>query len=307
MQPQLGSRRRRAFHRLAFAAGLAIFFFLSLGIASVTADDLPDAAQVATRLGQEVEFTGLIKAISRSRSKEGCYFSFGAPYPKQVLSVFVPDEVYYQLPRDPGLLGRKVRIKGRLESSPTGPMVTLTSPDQFDLLEVNDAVLSKSFLDGRRDREHFMAAVGQAFWREDFTTLEELVKELQESRERFSDGTWILSAFFSGLEVNRDESDERFAEAGRKMERWLARHPASAAAPIAQAGYHLNLGDHARWVRSDSQTEDGLAAYVREGGLARQILEGHPSCENPAGIFSQDGSGRLRPGLAADGVLPPFR
>lgn len=40
-----------------------------------------------------------------------------------------------------------------------------------------------------------MATVGQAFWREDFATFEELANELRESRERFSNGTWILSAF----------------------------------------------------------------------------------------------------------------
>ena len=124
-----------------------------------------------------------------------------------------------------------------------------------------------------------MAAVGQAFWREDFATLEELAKELQASRERFSDGTWILSAFFSALEVAQNEADERYAEVARKMELWLARYPASAAAPIAQAGYHLNLGTHARGFGSDSPNDDGLDVYVREGGVAKRILEAHPAAK----------------------------
>lgn len=273
-QPRLSS-----YLPFILAAALAISFGLLLASTAARAESLPNATEVAKQLGRDVEFVDVVRAISHSRSKDGCYFSFGAPYPKQVLSVWVPDDVYAQLPRDPGLLGRKVRIKGRLESSPTGPMVTLASPDQFDLLDVNDAFLAKSFLDGRMDREHFMAAVGQAFWREDFATLEELANELRESRERFSDGTWILSAFFSGLEVNMDEADERFAEVARKMERWLARYPASAAAPIAQAGYHLSLGNHARWAGSRSETEDGLTAYVREGGVAQQILEAHPAAK----------------------------
>ncbi len=81
-------------------------------------------------------------------------------------------------------------------------------------------MLSKSFLDARKDRDQFMAAVSQTFWREDFATLEQLARELAESHKRFSDGTWILSAFFQALEVNKDESDERFAEALKKMERW---------------------------------------------------------------------------------------
>jgi len=252
---------------------------MTFGFGSARAERLPDAAQAATHLGQEVEFADVIKAISRSRTKKGCYFSFGAPFPKQLLSVWVPDDVYFQLPHDPGLIGRKVRIKGRLESSPTGPMLTLASPDQIDVLEVNDAILAKSFLDGRADREHFMAAVGQAFWREDFAMLEELVKELQQSHERFSDGTWILSAFFGALEVAEDESNERYAEVGQKIDRWLARYASSAAATIVQAGYHLNLGWHARGAGFGSQTPEGVAEYVREGGVARQILDSNPAAK----------------------------
>lgn len=266
-----------SFRRFVLAAAFAIFLVAAFGPTCARAESLPNATEVAKQLGREVEFVDVVRAISRSRSKSGYYLSFGAPYPKHVLSVWVPDEVYDQLPRHPGLLGRKVQIKGRLEVSPTGPMLTLASPDQFDLLAVDDAFLAKSFLDGRKDREHFMAAVGQAFWREDFATLEALAKELQESRERFADGTWVLSAFFSALEVAQNESDERYAEVARKMELWLARHPVSAAAPIAQAGYHLNFGTHAHG--SGSPTEDGLDAYVREGGVAKQILEAHPAAK----------------------------
>ncbi|MGI8955542.1 MAG: hypothetical protein ACR2II_01340 [Chthoniobacterales bacterium] len=47
--------------------------------------------------------------------------------------------------------------------------------------------------------------------------------------------------FFSGLEVNTDESDERYAQVARKMEHWLSHYPTSAAQSIAQAGCHLSL------------------------------------------------------------------
>ncbi|MBA3651358.1 MAG: hypothetical protein H0W66_07760, partial [Chthoniobacterales bacterium] len=222
-----------------------------------------------------VEFADFVRAVSRSRTKKGCYFSFGAPFPKQVLSVWVPDEIYYQLPRDPGLLGRKVRIKGRLESSSTGPMVTLASADDFELFEVADAMLSKSFLDARKDRDQFMAAVSQTFWREDFTTLEQLARELDESHERFSDGTWILSAFFQALEVNKDESDERFAEALKKMERWLGSQPASATAVIAQAGYHLDLASHVGAADTPAAQEE----FKRETTACRRLLEANPGAK----------------------------
>ena len=252
---------------------------LALWPGSARSGRLPAAGEVATRIGQEVEFEDVITAVAHSRSKTGRYFSFGAPYPKQALSVWVLDDIYDQLPHDPGLIGRRVRIKGKLESSPTGPMVTLASPDEFDLVEVDDALVAKPFLDGRIDREHFMAAVAQAFWREDFTKLEQLVKDLQESRERFSDGTWIENAFFIALEVAEDESNERYAEAGGKIDRWLAHHPGSAAATIAQAGYHINLAAHARGARSGSETPEGRAEFKREMGVARQILEANPSAQ----------------------------
>lgn len=63
------------------------------------------------------------------------------------------------------------------------------------------------------------------------------------------------------------------------MDRWLARYPASAAAPIAQAGYHFSLGRHLRRFGSGSQDEDVLTAYVREAEIAQQILEAHPAAK----------------------------
>ncbi|CAN5617374.1 hypothetical protein BH18VER2_BH18VER2_00620 [soil metagenome] len=61
---------------------------------------------MAKQIGQEIEFADVVRAFDRLRSKAVCYFSLGAPYPKQILSVWVPDNIYDQLPRDLGLLGR---------------------------------------------------------------------------------------------------------------------------------------------------------------------------------------------------------
>lgn len=237
------------------------------------------ATAAATRLGQDVVFEDVVKAISRSRTKKGCYLSFGAPFPQQVLSVWVPDEVWEKLPRDPGLMGRTVRIRGRVEASATGPMLQLAGPEQFALVDVDDRMLAKDFLDGRMDREHFTAAVAQAFWREDYDTLEELVRELQESRERFSDGTWIENAFFKGLEIAVSESDQRFADAGARFDRWKAHYHTSAAAVIAQAGYHIDLAWHLRDTRSADQVLQTRAEFKREMGLARQLLAGNPGAK----------------------------
>lgn len=224
-----------------------------------------------------------MKAISRSRTKNGCYFSC----PRQVLSVWVADEVWAKLPRDPGLTGRTVRIRGRLEASSTGPLLTLASPEQFTLLDADSRMLAKDFLDGQMDREHFMAAVSQAFWREDFDTLEELVRELQRSRERFGDGTWIESGFFRGLQIAVSESDQRFAEAGVRFDRWQAHFHSSAAASIAQAGYHLDLGWHLRATRPADRVLQTREEFDREATLARQLLEGNPSAKSVPEWFAK--------------------
>src|SRR5438045_606551 len=62
------------------------------------AQEITDATAVVTRVGQGVEFQDQVKAVSYSRSTEGYYLSFGAPYPKQVLSVWIPRKVYDRLP-----------------------------------------------------------------------------------------------------------------------------------------------------------------------------------------------------------------
>ena len=64
MQKQLESRHLRTSRCLASVLLSSILPFLSLGSGAAVAGDLPDAAQVATRLGKDVEFADVIKAVS---------------------------------------------------------------------------------------------------------------------------------------------------------------------------------------------------------------------------------------------------
>lgn len=250
---------------------------LACGVASAQISPPPlPAAEAAAQIGRQVVLEDVVKAVSRSQSRKGYYLSFGRPYPEQVLSVWVADEVFFQMPTDPGLTGRKVRITGRVESSPTGPMMKLASTDDFALLEIDEAILAKEYLDGRMDREQFRVAVAQTFWREDFETLEELAQELRESRERVSDGTWLENNFYIAFETVATEADERFDQAGAKFERWLKLYPDSAPAVVALAGYHIDRGYH----EAQSQTPEGWAALRRELRLARQVLEQHPAAQS---------------------------
>src|ERR1051326_8064614 len=132
---------------------------LALFMARADAQEIPDARHVADKIGQEVEFQDEIKAQSFSRSTQGLYFSFGAPYPEQVLSVWVDKTTYEHLPLTHKLVGRTVRIRGKLESSPSGPLLKISSLDQFQVVETDEKILSQVVLDGKQDRDKFKGAV----------------------------------------------------------------------------------------------------------------------------------------------------
>jgi hypothetical protein len=264
-----------------------LFPLLALFQVIALAQEVPNAAQVAGAIGREIEFQDEIKAISYSRSTEGYYFSFGAPYPAQVLSVWVSRELYDYLPASHKLVGRLVRIKGELEKSPSGPLVKLKSRDQFTLMQADEAVLSEPLLDGKQDRDQFMAAVWQTFRRSEFDKLETLAEELRQSRERFSDGLWMSDAFFSAFAVGEKTSSERFASVEQLIAKWEAARPGSIVTPIVKAGFHKDLAwksrgnDSARTVKPE-----GWKGFKRELAIARSILEKNPGARIHPAYFA---------------------
>jgi hypothetical protein len=244
------------------------------------AEQLPHAGEAAKKIGQDVEFEDVIKAVSYSRSRDGYYFSFGAPYPNQALSVWVPAAIKNRLPGSGHFVGRTVRIKGRVEASGTGPMVDLNAPEQYQLLPVDRAAVSKLILDGKQDRDEFKSAEAQYFWNEDFQTLETLAEELRQSQERFSDGTWLVDAFFGGLGLPPGASDARYAEAERKIALWQANFPASLVALLVDAQHHVDLAWKSRGTGYAKEISgQGREGFRRELANARQILETHPAAK----------------------------
>lgn len=233
----------------------------------VLGEPLPTASEVAGNVGQSVEFQDAIKAVSYSRSTKGYYFSFGAPYPKQVLSVWVSDEVHEHLPGKSTLVGRTVRIKGQLTSSPTGPMLNLNSVEQFQLLPADETILSRLILDGKKDRDQFAATASQYFWRDEFSLLEQLANELRVSKERFSDGTWLLDAYFRAFHLPASSPDERFVALEQKIARWESAYPNSHVVAIVKAEFHVELG----WKIRDAQKD--REKFKRELAIAREILD----------------------------------
>jgi hypothetical protein len=261
----------------AIVLGVGILFDASPARA---AEQLPNATEIVRNVGRDVYFEDVVKAVSYSRSRTGYYLSFGAPYPKQVLSVWASEKVYDHLPGSHFLVGRKVRIKGKLVSSPTGPMLDLDSREQYELLPVEEVALTKQVLDGKMDRDQFKVAEAQIFWREDFNTLETLADELRQSRERFSDGTWLLDAFFHALRLGDGASKEKYAEAEQKIARWESSHPGSLVATVVKAGFHVDLAW--KWRGNGlakTVTPEGWENFKRELGVARGILESNPAAK----------------------------
>src|SRR3954466_2730418 len=108
--------------RLVFAVNLA---------ASLTAlgETLPDASRVASQMNERVTFEDKITAVSKSRSRDGYYVNFGAPFPKQVLSIWITGEIFDKIPHSGSLLGRTVSVDGLIQTSVTGPLINLESAE----------------------------------------------------------------------------------------------------------------------------------------------------------------------------------
>ncbi|MFN2623562.1 MAG: hypothetical protein ABR611_12035 [Chthoniobacterales bacterium] len=249
---------------------------LCLFRAAAAAEEMSNAAGVADRIGQTIEFQDEVKAVSWSRSTNGYYLSFGAPYPKQVLSVWVEEKLFDKLPEHRTLLGRTVEIKGELEKSPSGPLLKLQTAENFALLPADEAILSKPRLDGKQERSQFIAAVSQTFLRGDFETLETLGQELRQSRERLLDGSWLSEAYFAAFRLAPNASAERYARVEQRITQWERAKPTSPALPLIKVGYHLDLAW--RW-RTERFTKDISAErwkkFKNELGIARQLLELH--------------------------------
>lgn len=262
----------KAFSLVALATLLGFFR------AAAVAQELPDVFQVVEKIGEQVEFQDEVKAVSYSRSTDGYYLSFGLPYPAQVVSVWVSAALFEKLPGQRELVGRTVRIRGQLEKSLSGPLVKLEAREQFQLLRADETVLAKQVLDGKMDRDQFKAAVRQHFSRRDFETLEVLAEELRQSRERFSDGTWLSDAFFSAFDVGAEVSVERYASVEQKIADWEKARPGSPVLVLVKGGFHRDRAWKAKVdSRGKNASREGREGFERELASARQLLESDPA------------------------------
>jgi len=206
---------------------LVTVWWVFCAVSVVAAQDaaVATASAVADKIGQTVEFQDEVKAVSYSRSTKGYYVSFGAPYPKQTLSVWIDAKIYDHLPMHHSMVGRTVRITGELENSPTGPLLKLASAERFRVMPTDESILSREKLDGKQDRAQFTTAVWQVFEREDFNTLETLAEELRQSKERLYDGSWLSEAFLDAFRLGAKVSGDRYAQVEQRLGRWEQAKP----------------------------------------------------------------------------------
>ena len=262
--------------------GFLLAWAISAGSVAVAQDGatLPRASQIANHVGQTVQFQDEVKAVSYSKATKGYYLSFGAPYPKQILSVWVDGKMYNRLHRFKTMVGRTVQITGQIETSPTGPLIRLASKEQFQTVATDESILAKPTLDGKQDRAQFQTAVFQTFKREDFGTLEVLGAELQQNRERLNDGSWLIESFFDAFRVSVRKSLDYFASIEQKLLHWEEAKPNSPILPLIKAGFHLDRAWKWRGTGySDTVTKEGWLGFKEELDVASEILRTNQSAK----------------------------
>ena len=90
---------------------------------------------VADHVGKTVTIVDTVKAISSSPRSGIRYLNFGDAYPRQKLSAKIAKDLKDLRQLSGGTLGLQVRVTGVVESGKDGPAITLTSPDQLQIIE----------------------------------------------------------------------------------------------------------------------------------------------------------------------------
>lgn len=248
------------------------------------AREVPDAAAAAERVGDEVEMEDVIAAVSYAPRRRGYYLSFGAPYPKQVLSVFVPEDVYEGYPAYAGLLGRRVRLIGRVYRTRGGAEIELRSLDHFEVLPVDPVVLRERGPAGPIRRAHFAVAVQRLIVNGEIDALEALHQALLAPGDRFG---VRLAAFHRAFFVPSRLLDVELAKRQELLARWANERPDSVLPVLGLARLHLNRAWAARGRELGSKVSQEQWEAFRDGlQAARRVLEDHPAARSSAEWFA---------------------
>lgn len=224
---------------------------LGLGVIGVlcscatrSAATVNDARAASKLLDQEVAFTDEVMASSFKRTPpEGVFLSFGAPYPQQVLSVWVPMAVWKQRTEaQRSLLHRRVNVRGRLHAPERGtaPIVDIDDNARLTLAMLDEKVLESAALRSTTDRDAVIDVLSQKFEREVAGPPDE-IERLRGVLLESGHIEWL----YAGLALSADEPDARYAASGAQLEAWAQRYP-SLESSVALAGFNLDQAWHVR-------------------------------------------------------------
>ena len=241
---------------------------------------------VADYVGKTVTIVDTVKAISSSPRSGVRYLNFGDAYPRQKLSAKIAKDLKDLRQLSGGTLGLQVRVTGVVESGKDGPAITLTSPDQLQIVEDDSIDLlalsppAEGFFSSliRKLKSFFSNAAaadtgqstamqgpyanipheGEAFgqlmrWKLEkllregkYEELEKVAAAWRKPEARMLDGRWNLFVFYNSLASPTESTDEGFAEARRKLEDWRAKRPQAIEPVILLADLERAYAWHAR-------------------------------------------------------------
>jgi DNA/RNA endonuclease YhcR with UshA esterase domain len=265
---------------------------------------------VADYVGKTVTIVDTVKAISSSPRSGIRYLNFGDAYPRQKLSAKIAKDQKELRELSGGTLGLQVRVTGVVESGKDGPAITLTSPDQLQIIEddsIDLLALSppaegffsslmwklKSWFNAITGRSnppqgpyanipHEGEAFGQLLnWKLEkllregkYEELEKIAAAWRKPEARMLDGRWNLFVFYNSLASPTESTDEGFAEARRKLEDWRAKRPQAIEPVILLADLERAYAWHARgggWAHT--VTDEGWRLMGERLDKAKSLLD----------------------------------
>lgn len=235
------------------------------------AQDVLTVDEAARRIGETVTFEGKVEGVAASPEFKATYVSFGGAYPRQKLSLLFAGEhekllTTCQLPR---LMGRMVRVTGKVEKGKKCPVIRVTDVKQIEVLPVQERVALDATGEGLEFRKQMRAALADLFRDGDYATLDRLAAEWSQSKARFLDGNWKIARFYGAI----SEIEIPFAERFKRLQEWQAAFPDSIAPRLLHAEALVKYAWDARGSGvASTVTEEGWKLFRERLAAARMEL-----------------------------------
>jgi hypothetical protein len=135
-----------------------------------------------------------------------------------------------------------------------------------------------------QERATISASTQKAFFREDFSQMEEVSRVYRAEKSRTSSGIWKLTLFYAGIataidiQTREKEREAAFHELESKTMKWAQKYPSSPAAHIAHSMVLIEHGWAFRGVGYASTVKpEAWAPFRRYIAMARENLDLHKS------------------------------